>query len=231
MTDKIHRVPRLWSNRELRKFAPIFKGMSIVNVSAWRDEDKEGGTYRNYFSGASEYSVTNFDADKRGFQGGDGEIFLNLEKSLPSELQSRFDVVFNHTTLEHVYEFRTAFRNLCDMSKDVVIVVVPFLQQMHADYGDYWRFTPQALHRMFEDEGFEVAHLSFNNDFQSSVYVFCIATKNPDQWRSHFSFSPNYADASFSHLPEPFAGSNAVHSNWRTALQGWLISRRAKRAR
>jgi len=230
MTERVHRVPRLWSNLELSKFAPLFSG-AVVNVSAWRDEDKNGNTYRDYFSNASEYFLTNFDADKRGFQGSNGEIFLDLEEPLPKELQSRFDVVFNHTTLEHIYDFRTAFRNLCCMTKDIVIIVVPFLQQMHADYGDYWRFTPQALHRMFEDEGLDVAYLSFNNDFRSSVYVFCIATKNPGRWRSHFSFNPSYVDPVFSHLPEPFAGSNAIHANWKTALRGWLTGLKDKRAK
>lgn len=218
MTDRIHRVPRLWSNSQLRQFAPLFPG-SIVNVSAWRDEDKDGSTYCSYFSRATEYVLTNFDADKRGFQGRDGELFLDLEAPLPTELQSRFDVVFNHTTLEHVFDFRMAFRNLCNMSRDVVIIVVPFLQQMHTDYGDFWRFTPQALHRMFATEGMDVAYLSFNNDFQSSVYVFCIATKNRQRWATSFSFEVSYKDPAFSTLNEPYAGCNAIHSNWKSALQ------------
>lgn len=223
MIDRIHKVPRIWSNAELRRFAHLFIGR-VVNVSAWRDEDKEGGRYRSYFSSAESYVLTNFDADKRGLQGTNDEIFLDLEQPLRSELVASFDVVFNHTTLEHIYDFRAAFKNLCAMSKDVVIVVVPFVQQMHADYGDFWRFTPQALVRMFKDEGLEVGYLSFNSDFGSSVYVMCIATKNPGQWAGKLPFDIEYVDQAFTHLNEPFAGSNSIHSNWKMALKGWWIS-------
>jgi hypothetical protein len=224
MTDRIHKVPREWSNAQIKQLAQFFEG-DIVNVSAWKDEDKQGARYRDYFVNATSYTITNFDADKRGLQGVDDEIFLDLEKPLLPDLNQRFDVVFNHTTLEHVYDFRTAFENLCAMSKDVVIVVVPFVQQMHADYGDYWRFTPQALARMFKEQGFEVGYLSFNNDFQASVYVLCIATKNAEKWLGKLPFQIDFVDPAFRHLNEPFAGSNAIHANWKSALKGWWISR------
>lgn len=230
MAERVHRAARLWSNRELAKSAPLFHG-AVVNASAWRDEDKEGAFYRSYFANSASYTITNFDPDKRGFQGVDGEIFLDLEKPLPADLHENFDVVFNHTTLEHVYDFRTAFRNLCGMTRDVVIIVVPFVQQMHADYGDYWRFSPQALHRMFRDEGLDVAYLSFNNDFHASVYVFCIATKMRSRWEKHFPFNVSYVDPDHSHLKEPYAGSNAIHSDWMMALRGWWISQKNRWSR
>ena len=109
--DPVHRVPRIWSNAELGRVGDLFTG-DVVNVSAWRDEDKAGRRYRDYFPNAHSYSMTNFRADMRGYQGLDGEIFLDLEQPLPPELAGAIDVVFNHTTLEHIYEFRRAFANL-----------------------------------------------------------------------------------------------------------------------
>jgi hypothetical protein len=106
--DRIHRLPRLWSNQELRKIAHFFKGR-VVNVSAWKDEDKEGGRYQDYFINSSNYSITNFKADANGEQGYENETFLDLEQDLPPELERNYDVVFNHTTLEHIYEARKAF--------------------------------------------------------------------------------------------------------------------------
>src|SRR5512145_328456 len=126
LADPVHRVPRLWSNDELARIGPLFDG-DIVNVSAWRDDDKAGRRYRDYFPRARSYTMTNFRTDMRGFQGWDGEIFLDLEQPLPVELQGAFDVVYNHTTLEHIYEFRLAFSNLCAMSRDAVVIVVPWL--------------------------------------------------------------------------------------------------------
>jgi hypothetical protein len=74
--DKKFRVPRVWSNQELKKFAPLFKG-SIVNVSAWKDWDKENKRYKDYFSSAAEYWMTNYQGE-RGFQGNfENEYFLD----------------------------------------------------------------------------------------------------------------------------------------------------------
>ena len=39
--------------------------------------------------------------------------------------------MFNHTTLEHIFEVNTAFDNMCAMSNDVVILVLPFAQVQH----------------------------------------------------------------------------------------------------
>ena len=95
------RAARCWSNSVLRQIAPLFKG-DVVNVSGWRDEDKEGGLYRDYFSAARSYRVTNFG----GFRGESANttLRLDLEKDLPQGLNGCADVVFNHTTLEHVID-------------------------------------------------------------------------------------------------------------------------------
>ncbi|MCL6103113.1 MAG: hypothetical protein M1292_11640 [Bacteroidetes bacterium] len=179
--DRKFRLPRIWSNKELRKFAHLFTG-DIINVSGWRDEDKEGGHYQDYFPGAQNYFISNFKSEARGLQGFANEFYLDLEEELDDRLMNRFDVVINHTTLEHVYDYQQAFKNLCLMSKDIVIVVVPFLQQMHADYGDYWRFTPLAIKRLFESSGLQLLYLSFNNHHKASVYIFAIGSKNPEKW-------------------------------------------------
>ena len=227
LIDRIHRLPRQWSNQQLAQYAHLFQG-DVVNVSGWKDVDKEGGHYRDYFCNAQSYTITNFKAEARGFQGLDNEIFLDLEKSLADDLKQRFDVVFNHTTLEHIYDFRTAFTNLCAMSKDVVILIVPFLQQFHSDYGDFWRFSPLALKRMFEDHGLDLLYLSFNSHKHSSVYIFVIAAKHPDHWRQHFDYTFSYIDPNGSGS-EPYIGCNAITNtgfklnNYLSALLRWPV--------
>lgn len=185
LSDRISRVPRRWSNDELRKIAPWFEG-DVVNVSGWKDSDKQGAHYRDYFSKARSYSITNYRAEARGFQGQPGEIFLDLSGQLPSELAGKFDVVFNHTVLEHIYECRVAFANLAKMSRDIVIVVVPFVQQFHSTYGDFWRFTPLTMQRLYEDNGMSMLRCTFNEHWMSSVYLFAVGTKHPDRWRDRF---------------------------------------------
>jgi hypothetical protein len=224
MKSRIHRVPRIWSNIELQKFGYLFTG-DIVNVSAWTDVDKNGSHYSKYFPNKSSYTITNYSAEKRGFQGFPGEIFLDLEKDLPEDLLHKFDVVFNHTTLEHVYDFKKAFRNLCNMSKDVLIIVVPFVQQMHGNYGDFWRFSPESIDRMITEEGLTTAYLSFNNNKFSSVYVFAIAVRNKTKWRDTFSFNIDYVDKEYKHLPEPYAGCNAIIDPWHISIRDKFVKK------
>lgn len=181
--DRKSRLARLWSNKELKKFSSRLEG-DIVNVSGWKDEDKEGRHYADYFSKKASYTITNYLSDARGFQGKENEIFLDLTKELDKNLIEKYDVVFNHTVLEHVFEVDVAFENLCRLSKDLVIVVVPFLQPMHADYGDFWRFTPSCLQKLFEKNNMSVLYSSFNDPVNASVYLFCIASKNPKKWHN-----------------------------------------------
>lgn len=179
--DPKFRIPRIFSNNELKKFAHLFNG-KIVNVSGWNDEDKQGSKYRDYFFNSSEYWITNYRADQKGIVGQHNEIFLDLEKNLTKELVNKFDVVFNHTTLEHIYNCQLAFKNLCKLSNDVVIIVVPYLQQIHGvNYYDYWRFTPYTVKKMFEENGLNLRYCSANGADKASIYLVCIGYKN-EKW-------------------------------------------------
>jgi hypothetical protein len=214
--DRTHRLPRVWSNRELARFAHLFHG-DLVNVSGWTDVDKEGRHYKDYFVNASSYTITNYKKEARGFQGYSNEVFLDLEQELPSTLYQRYDAAFSHTTMEHIYAVDTAFANLCGLSKDIVILVVPFLQQYHAEYGDYWRFTPLAIKRMFEDNGFELVYQSFNTHKRSSVYTFSIASRRPEAWAKCIEWSFSCIDPKAGG-PEPYIGCRAI-PNWAHRLR------------
>lgn len=189
--DKKFRIPRIWSNNELKKFAPLFSG-NIVNVSGWKDIDKEGRKYNEYFINSKLYFISNYKSELKGLQGYKNEFFLDLTKELNKEYIERFDVVFSHTTLEHIYNVRTAFKNLCQLTKDILIIVIPFLQQMHGNYGDYWRFTPLTIKKMFEENNMTLLYLSFNNQKQTSVYIFAIGSKKPERWREKISKQFDY---------------------------------------
>lgn len=170
--------PRIWSNKELKKFSHLFTG-SVINVSAWRDEDKEGFYYREYFENASDYWISNYKADARGWQENSSQqIYIDLEQSLEKKLIQNFDIVYNHTTLEHVFDVNTAFQNLCMMAKTHVIVVVPFLQEQHGAYGDFWRFTPLCIERLFKINDFSLSYINFNDKPGDAVYIFAIGVRN-----------------------------------------------------
>lgn len=217
--EPIFRVPRIWSNKELAKIGHLFSG-EIVNVSGWQDQDKEGRFYKDYFPNASSYSITNFDADKRGLQGAPNEIFLDLEADLPNNLERRFDVAFNHTTLEHIYDFRKAVQNICAMSREAVILVVPFMQEHHSDYGDYWRFTPAAMYRLLHENGFSPAQITWNKGRGASVYIFAVGVRRPENWQDKFDFKVLSVG-----LPPDYAGRGAFGSGRGKALIRRLVSK------
>ena len=182
ITDRRFRAPRLWSNEILAAVAPAFSG-EIVNVSAWDDRDKEGKQYKEYFSNASGYFYTNYGGE-RGSQGLENEFYLDLTGELPDDMVGRFDVVFNHTTLEHIFEVRKAFRNLCDMTRDIVIVVVPFAQAQHetSSWKDYWRFTPTCLREMFKENGLTPIFEAESKQRNAGVYLLMIGARTPTRW-------------------------------------------------
>jgi hypothetical protein len=183
--DAVSGCARRWSNKELARIAPFFDS-PIINVSAWEDSDKEGRKYKDYFNPQAEYRISNFGTSQGALQGRDDEFYLDLEKELPAELRGRFRTVFNHTTLEHIWDFRTAFANLCALSSDAVIVVVPWLQPQHSDYGDYWRFSPHAVVRLFEEQGMRVMHLDWNRGPRQAVYILAVAVRDPSRWTAKF---------------------------------------------
>ncbi len=175
--------PRYWSNRELRKWGPLVKG-DVINVSAWEDRDKEGGKYAEYFPNRKSYAISNY-GGARGTAADQNQIILDLTAELPKELERRYDVVFNHTTLEHIYEARLAMRNICELSRDLVIIVVPFLQELHWEEGsfwDYWRFSPFAMDELFRGFGFRMIYCTTNDSPVNPVYLFCVGAREPERW-------------------------------------------------
>lgn len=180
--------PRRWSNDELRRYAPWFKG-KVVNVSAWRDADKGGGYYRDYFTGADQYVLTNYWGSAKNNDGAGEAIFFDVTAPVPDSLYQQFDVAFAHTVLEHIYDVPVAVRNIAALTKDIMILVVPFIQDEHYTeniFGDYWRMTPLGLYRTVEDAGMKLLYLSANDTPWYPVYLFGIASKQPNKWAGRF---------------------------------------------
>ncbi len=202
---RIYRLVRKWSNNELKKVAGVMTG-DVINISGWKDMDKEGNIYRTYFSNASSYTISNYYGE-RGLTGINGEIFLDLTVPLSPEYHNQYDVVFNHTTLEHIFEVEIAFSNLCLLSRDIVILVLPFLQPTHVtpSFDDYWRFTPQGVRSLFINNGFDVIYENASNYYYSAVYLFFIASCKSEKWieclPSQFLPSSDVGSNAFGHPP------------------------------
>jgi len=180
---------RKFSNNRLRLYADFFSG-SVINVSGWDDNDGEGGFYKQYFKFASDYTISNGPTKDKGYGSAiDGkikEIAIDLNKPIATDLYKKYDVVFNHTTLEHIVNIQTAFKNLCDLSRDVVVLVVPAIQQIHIcdSYGDYWRMTTLGVAKMFKENNFMPLIISCNDQPFAPIYCFAIAVANPEKYKN-----------------------------------------------
>jgi hypothetical protein len=161
--------------------AHLFPG-HVVNVSGWQDKDKEGRLYKDYFKQATDYTVTNYSPSHSNHHA--NEIALDLEKNLPRNLHGKFDVVLSHTNLEHIFNVFKAFENHCLMTKDIVIVIVPFIQQQHEtdEYKDYWRFTPSCLRALFEMNGLSTIYEAYNDEPHQVTYLLFVGSKLPEKW-------------------------------------------------
>jgi len=224
------RRARVWSNIELKKIAPYFKG-AIINLSGWADEDKTGGTYREYFVNASNYYISNKEG---GAQKGkklrlSDSLAIDLEFPVSKEHIQAYDCDFVHTVLEHVFNIFQAVENLCQMSRDAIICVVPFVQIIHqsSDYTDYWRFTPDALERLFNQHGFKTVYACGGPNLEAtSLYYLWVVSKKPGKWGKIFGASPQLSE-----LPDGEYIYKPLTERMRTLLRLLLSSlwRRAER--
>jgi len=195
----INEIPRAWTNRELQKIGTLLSG-SILNCSGWCDEDKQGRCYRDYFPRATEYHVSM--REIRVYEGKDKsirkqpDVAIDLERALSPSLEGCYDVVICHTVLEHVFDIFTAFRNLAALSRDIVIVAVPWCQRVHESslqndsYYDYWRISPSALKELFGRNGLSLIYINGNWDFHASTYYLAVGSKQPDSHKDIMHLSP-----------------------------------------
>lgn len=173
--------PRVWSNIQLQRFLSSSGSYeTVLNASGWRDQDKEGSTYRNYFPKCTEYVISNHPDDAvRGASSSD-DLLIDLLKEPSASLQLRFDCILNHTVLEHIRYPEVAVANLCSMTKGDLIIVVPFMQHFHfqpGQYGDYFRFTPMGLRSILEDNLFDTIYEQIGPVGGSTQYMFSVSRR------------------------------------------------------
>jgi hypothetical protein len=79
------------------------------------------------------------------------------------------------------------------MSRDVVIVVLPFSQVQHKtdSYEDYWRFTPSCIRKMFRENGLEMVYEAESKLKKAAIYLLFVGSRNPQKWKEQMpKFEP-----------------------------------------
>ncbi len=75
-------------------------------------------------------------------------------------------------------------------------------------YKDYWRFTPSCVRGLFKENGLETIYLNHNDHKNSAIYIFAVATRNPER----------YAHVMPDSVEEKVAG-DSIGKNLRTFLE------------
>lgn len=173
---------RPWSNQQLRRMSNLVLG-DVVNVSAWQDSDKQGSKYQHYFKNCKSYAITNYKGSRAdGLYDISNIKTLEYDLSCKASFEHTFDCVLNHTTLEHIFDIDTALDNLVNLTRDLLVLIVPYYQafhQEHGSYGDYLRFSPLYLYQAMKARSITPMVITTNTNPVFPNYVFCIASKNP----------------------------------------------------
>jgi SAM-dependent methyltransferase len=95
--------------------------------------------------------------DASDFEG--ATLVQDLNLPIPDELKSRFDVVYDGGTLEHVFNFPTAIRNCMEMTKTGGRVILHTPANNHFGHG-FYQFSPELFFRIFSNQnGFTVERM------------------------------------------------------------------------
>ncbi|RYD35456.1 MAG: hypothetical protein EOP87_07330 [Verrucomicrobiaceae bacterium] len=89
----------------------------------------------------------------------------DLNNPIPTEWHSRYDVVFDGGTLEHVFHFPNAIANAMNLVKVGGVFVTATPSNNYNGHG-FYQFSPELFFRLFnEASGFEVLMMAFSESF------------------------------------------------------------------
>ena len=187
---------RSWSNSRLRFIAeslPRFE--NALNVSGNLDSDKEGHLYQYYFK-TEKYNISSYSNDK-SYSNPQNQIIIDLDEDkskIAKEHFQKYDLVFNHTVLEHVKNPFQAFSNLEYLlaPNGILISVVPFIYKFHysnEDFGDFWRYTPHTIDLLHKHSNLFINLLEVGPLKGHEKYLISVASRGSKL--SNFEFDIN----------------------------------------
>jgi SAM-dependent methyltransferase len=145
---------RLFTIQAMEKYRELLKpdnrGWKVMEVGIAGDE-KPGGNYKLFGLG-NDYKTLDCVAKY------EPDIIADIcHTDLPD---SEWDIILLSNTLEHIYDYRAAFKECFRLLKSggYLIADIPFMYPYHPDkeFGDFWRLSPAAMNNLLDDAGFEV---------------------------------------------------------------------------
>jgi SAM-dependent methyltransferase len=128
-------------------------GLTDVSMSDWLSELGQWPSYSEPFFralGARELvSLDNSDYEQ-------ADLILDLNQPIPDDLQGRYDLVVDGGSLEHVFDFLQALRNLMNMVTPGGHLILMQAANDMCGHG-FYQFSPELFFRaLSEENGFRV---------------------------------------------------------------------------
>jgi SAM-dependent methyltransferase len=133
------------SNAWLRRHAAGVSG-KVLSIGSGSDEDGQGGRYRDYFVSAESYTTSEI----RPMRGCD--LVLDV-RAMPEIASGSYDGIFCSGVLEHVDDYAAGLKEITRVlaPRGVLLLGLPFRQDIHMEPHDYWRFTEYGIRHLLRD--------------------------------------------------------------------------------
>jgi|TARA_Y100000310_G_scaffold177773_1_gene177779 SAM-dependent methyltransferase len=128
------------------------KDAEILDIGTAGDElrpdGKPGGNYR-FFGEGNKYRTMDVDPVFKPDTVGD---ICNMPM-----FDESYDLIICSQTLEHVWDFKKAIKEIHRVTRRYAIIDCPFIYPYHPEkeFGDYWRFSITALEKLAKEAGFK----------------------------------------------------------------------------
>ncbi|MBD3208181.1 MAG: methyltransferase domain-containing protein [Candidatus Nealsonbacteria bacterium] len=171
-------IGRILTNLKIKERDIVLSG-KVLDLGGrnlhWIDGQPRGESYMRFMR-FENVEILRLNIDET--TGPDHLIDFEKEK-LPFQDNS-VDSVLLFNLLEHIYNFNFLTKQVFRVLKDRGILVgsVPFLKKIHPDPHDFFRYSNQALRRVFEEAGFSKIKIEtigfgpFVNQYSQIEFIF-----------------------------------------------------------
>ena len=82
--------------------------------------------------------------------------------NIPAENFQKYDLVILEQVLEHVNNPNKALLNIKQLLKPagLLLITTPFMIKLHGDPCDFWRWTPEGLKKLLEENNYKILELN-----------------------------------------------------------------------
>lgn len=133
-----------WRKLSYKKLSSLSIDGTILDLGGSRNAD-----YHKLIQGEHTFTTVNLDTVNRC------DVYADLEQPFPIK-NDTYDAVVCINILEHIFNYRQFLSEAHRVlhNSGTLVVLIPFLIQVHPSPHDYFRFSEEALSRILQETSF-----------------------------------------------------------------------------